>query len=379
MLRKSYLIVAFIIPFSFSITTVARPLLAVSLGIDKALLALIPLASNLAQILFRPFFGSLSDRRGRRIFVVTATTFYSTGYLIQCLARTGLDIIIANFILGIGISMLWPALMAFSSDITKNVREEIGNLLTVAFLGSVFGYILSGFSAELVGWRNTFMIASFLAIIGFIFAILSIHDKIGEKPSRNLLASIIQSYKIGVKVSTNVSSLGLRVLLNIYIPVILVESGFSQSIAGLIITVGSILNTTMQKPSSKLSRSKFFSIKLLNTLALIIVLLIGLAYYFGSIVSLISLYISYNIFGGLLPTAQLSEVTENTTERGSGTGGFGIALSTNRLIASNVASLGGSIQLSMPPIVVSLELATIALFLLSLISFKTNKKNNKKS
>ncbi len=370
MFKRSYLIIGFLIPFSFSITVVSRPLLAVSLGIDKALLALIPLASNLAQIMFRPLFGSLSDRKGRKIFVSTATLFYSVGFLVQGLARTSLDIILANFILGVGISMLWPALMAFSSEINRDVREEIGNLLTVSFLGSVFGYVFSGFLAELIGWRNTFILSSLLALTGFITAIISIYDTKKVKPSRNLLSSIIQSYKIGLKVSSNISSLGLRAIINIYLPVILVEAGLSQGNTGLVITAGSLLNTAMQKPSSKLSRKKWFSIKLLNLLALLNVFLIGFAYYFNSLITLIALYLSYNIFGGLLPTAQLSEVTEKTSEKGSSTGGFGIALSTNRLIASNVASIGGIIHTEVPSIVLSLELAVLVLLIISLFSFK---------
>ncbi len=150
--------------------------------------------------------------------------------------------------------------------------------------------------------------------------------------------------------------------------------GFTQSDTGLIITVGSILNTVMQKPSSKLSQKKWFSMKIINMIALLSVVFFGFSYEMGYVILLLATYMGYNTLAGLLPTAQLSEVTENSIEKGSSAGGFGIALSINRLIASNVASLGGLIDIGFSPIVASIELATGVLLGISILSFFINNK-----
>lgn len=161
---RLYLLVGALMPLSFSLASVARPLLAVAVGVQAGILAIIPLVSNIAQIFFRPIFGYLSDKHGRKIFISIAVLIYATGYIIYSIAESPLHIIIASFVIGIGIGCLWPALMALSAEIGSNARESLGSLLMLSFLGSLIGSVFSGFVAEVFGWRETYMLSALIAL-----------------------------------------------------------------------------------------------------------------------------------------------------------------------------------------------------------------------
>ena len=161
---RLYLLVGALMPLSFSLASVARPLLAVAVGVQAGILAIIPLVSNIAQIFFRPIFGYLSDKHGRKIFISIAVLIYATGYIIYSIAESPLHIIIASFVVGIGIGCLWPALMPLSAEIGSNARESLGSLLMLSFLGSLIGSVFSGFVAEVCGWRETYMLSALIAL-----------------------------------------------------------------------------------------------------------------------------------------------------------------------------------------------------------------------
>lgn len=351
---------------AFSLTAVSKPLLAVDLGLAKALLAVLPLASNISQIVFRPIFGSLSDRKGRRHFIIVATLIYLFSYLLQAFARTAIDVIVAGFIVGIGVSMLWPCLMAYASEIGKDTRNEISLLMTFSFLGSVIGYVFSGVLAEVIGWRSTFIVSAFIVLVAFFVAYLSIKDTNIVKVKTSLVSSVRSSIKIGIKTTSNVSSIGLRPVINTYMPVIVIEGGYSQSIAGFVITGSSLIFTGMQRPSSILSKKKWFSSFVINTIAIITIVLLGLTYELDMISASIVLYFTHSALSGLLPSSQLVDLTENTREKGSSAGGFGLALSFARLLGSTSATIGGMLDLSISSITAAIDTAGLILILFSL-------------
>jgi len=351
---------------AFSLTSVSKPLLAVNLGLERALLAILPLASNISQIIFRPFFGSLSDRKGRRYFIIIATLIYMLSYLLQAFAHTAIDMVIASLIIGLGVSMLWPCLMAYASETSKNAHDEISLLMTFSFLGSVIGYVFSGVLAEAIGWRSTFTVSALIILVAFFVAYFSIKDTTIVKVKTPLVSSIRSSIKIGIKTTSNVSSIGLRPVINTYMPVIVIEGGYSQSIAGFVITGSSLIFTGMQRPSSILSKKKWFSTFTINTIALTTIVLLGLTYELGMIFASIVLYFTHSALSGLLPSSQLVDLTENTREKGSSAGSFGLALSFARLLGSTSATIGGILDLSISSITAAIDTAGLILILYSL-------------
>ncbi|MHA1609184.1 MAG: MFS transporter [Candidatus Njordarchaeales archaeon] len=365
---RLYLLVGALMPLSFSLASVARPLLAVAVGVQAGILAIIPLVSNIAQIFFRPIFGYLSDKHGRKIFISIAVLIYATGYIIYSIAESPLHIIIASFVIGIGIGCLWPALMALSAEIGSNARESLGSLLMLSFLGSLIGSVFSGFVAEVFGWRETYMLSALVALCAFLVAVM-LKEPSMKREAPDIRSSLKLSYKIAARSVTRINSIGLKPILSTYLPVILLDLGLTQTIIGVFMAFDRLITSIMQKVSAKVSTKKLFRIPAINLLSLgALLLFITMASYHNLLLA-ISSYITYSVGAGLLPTSELAEATERAGRaKGSGAGGFGVALSFTRIIASSIATAGGSIEIASLSLVISALLAsTLAFMFLSII------------
>ena len=339
------------------------------------------MVSNIAQILLRPVFGVLSDRIGRKLFISLAIIFYFLSYLVQAFARTALDIILASFLVGVGVSMLWTTLMAYTSEISSEPKEEISMLFTISFAGAVFGSLLSGVIAENMGWRPTFLISAFITLIAFLLASITLRESLRTRTSTPFRRSLKQSANIAFKTTLKVNSIGLKPVLRTYIPVILIDGGLSQTIAGFVLTLDSVITSAMQRPSAKLSTKKWFSMKLINVSGLLSLVLFGMLATNNLLGLAILSYLMYSGLSGLLPTPQLTEATETMRGKGSGAGGFGVGLSSSRLLASTVASLGGGlIDIGISPSIVAIETAVFFLLFVSMLGiFVFSKDSNENS
>ena len=365
---RLYLLVGALMPLSFSLASVARPLLAVAVGVQAGILAIIPLVSNIAQIFFRPIFGYLSDKHGRKIFISIAVLIYATGYIIYSIAESPLHIIIASFVIGIGIGCLWPALMPLSAEIGSNARESLGSLLMLSFLGSLIGSVFSGFVAEVFGWRETYMLSALVALCAFLVAVM-LKEPSMKREAPDIRSSLKLSYKIAARSVTRINSIGLKPILSTYLPVILLDLGLTQTIIGVFMAFDRLITSIMQKVSAKVSTKKLFRIPAINLLSLgALLLFITMASYHNLLLA-ISSYITYSVGAGLLPTSELAEATERAGRaKGSGAGGFGVALSFTRIIASSIATAGGSIEIaSLSPVISALLASTLAFMFLSII------------
>ena len=365
---RLYLLVGALMPLSFSLASVARPLLAVAVGVQAGILAIIPLVSNIAQIFFRPIFGYLSDKHGRKIFISIAVLIYATGYIIYSIAESPLHIIIASFVIGIGIGCLWPALMALSAEMGSNARESLGSLLMLSFLGSLIGSVFSGFVAEVFGWRETYMLSALVALCAFLVAVM-LKEPSMKREAPDIRSSLKLSYKIAARSVTRINSIGLKPILSTYLPVILLDLGLTQTIIGVFMAFDRLITSIMQKVSAKVSTKKLFRIPAINLLSLgALLLFITMASYHNLLLA-ISSYITYSVGAGLLPTSELAEATERAGRaKGSGAGGFGVALSFTRIIASSIATAGGSIEIaSLSPVISALLASTLAFMFLSII------------
>jgi len=98
--KRLHLFIGILVPMAYALSSVARPLLSTAVGIPKGVLAVLPLTSNVAQILMRPIFGVLCDRYGRKIFMTIGASLYLLSYLYQSFAQSALDMILASFIFG---------------------------------------------------------------------------------------------------------------------------------------------------------------------------------------------------------------------------------------------------------------------------------------
>ncbi|MHA1616482.1 MAG: MFS transporter [Candidatus Njordarchaeales archaeon] len=372
--KRIYLLIGALVPMSFNIASVARPLLAVAVGVPAGILAIIPLASNIAQVFFRPIFGYLSDKHGRKLFIIIATLIYLTSYLLYSIATSPIGIVLASFVIGIGVACLWPSLMALSAENNSDAREAVGTLLMLSFMGSLIGSFFSGIVAEILGWRKTFLLSATITLVAFIIAIFLKEPRI-ERENISIQTSLRISYNIATRSITRVNSVGLKPILNSYIPVIFLNLGLSQSLIGMFLSLDRLVTSIMQKVSAKISKREFFKPAIINFSALIALMIFALVAAAENLFLSIVSYLAYSLGASLLPTSELAEATEKAGEaKGSGAGGYGVALSTTRILGSSLATFGGSSEfMGLPTTISAIVVSTLALMILSSIGLFVSK------
>jgi MFS family permease len=152
-------------------------------GASNIELGLIVSAFTFSQFLVQPFFGGLSDRWGRKPFMVGGMACYGVVALLYIFAHNLPQIFLIRLLSGAGAGMIWPALAAFVVDQSSVERrgETMSLLSGMEMLGFAIGPFLGGLLYVLGGMNLPFLFCSFLSLL----AAGMIWWRIQEKPMGN--------------------------------------------------------------------------------------------------------------------------------------------------------------------------------------------------
>ena len=152
-------------------------------GATNFQLGLIVSGFTLSQFLVQPFFGGLSDRFGRKLFMVAGLVCYGVVASLYVLAESLSHVFLVRLLHGVGAGMIWPALSAFIVDLAPVERrgETMGFLSGMEMIGFALGPLLGGFLYSLGGMNLPFWGCSALALLSAAV----IWSMVQEKPSAN--------------------------------------------------------------------------------------------------------------------------------------------------------------------------------------------------
>jgi MFS transporter, DHA1 family, tetracycline resistance protein len=171
MIRSPLFLMALTIFIDFTGFGLVIPLLpfwAEHLGANAVGVGLILTVYALAQFIFTPVLGSLSDRYGRRPIIIASLTIEALSFALSALANTLPFLLIARFIGGLGASNIGSA-QAVVSDVTpaKDRARGMGLIGAAIGLGFVVGPALGGLLAPL-GPALPFWVAMGVAIANML-------------------------------------------------------------------------------------------------------------------------------------------------------------------------------------------------------------------
>lgn len=230
------------------------------LHIGGSTVGLLVAAFSLAQLIFSPMAGRLSDKLGRKPIIVTGLIVFSLSELLFGLANMPWLLFIARMLGGAGAALIMPAVMAYVADTTSLEERAKGmGLINAAITtGFIIGPGVGGYLAEL-GIRVPFFVAAgaaaFVAVITFAVlpesrtAAQRKEASVVQENRESLLKQLVRSYRepyFFSLVIVLVLAFGLANYETVFGLFVDHKFGFTPKDIAFVITFGSIAGAVVQ-------------------------------------------------------------------------------------------------------------------------------------
>ena len=149
------------------------PVLAHDLGAGGLYIGLIFGAFSISRVFFLPYFGRLSDRKGRKPLIVPGLAAYTLVSVAFLLSDSFHSLIVIRLIQGVASAMLLPVIQAYVGDITPKGREGfvMGLFNMSVFLGLSLGPVLGGAINDHFSLDAAFLGMGSLSFFGFLLSL----------------------------------------------------------------------------------------------------------------------------------------------------------------------------------------------------------------
>ncbi len=149
------------------------PVYAYELGASGLYIGLVFGAFSLSRTFFLPYFGRLSDKKGRKPLIVAGILAYALISIGFILSKNVETLIIIRFIQGISSAMLIPVIHAYVGDITPEGSEglSMGMFNMSMFFGLSVGPLAGGMINEHFSLNTSFLCMGILSFLGFFLCL----------------------------------------------------------------------------------------------------------------------------------------------------------------------------------------------------------------
>lgn len=150
------------------------PVYAQHLGASGFYIGLIFGAFSLSRTFFLPYFGRLSDRKGRKPLITAGLFAYALISIAFLFSSSVETLILIRFIQGISSAMIMPVIQAYIGDITPEGREgfTMGLFNMSLFFGLSLGPLMGGVINDKLNLDAAFVCMGLLALVGFLLSFI---------------------------------------------------------------------------------------------------------------------------------------------------------------------------------------------------------------
>src|SRR3989442_4811948 len=165
----SLLLAAFVINLDITIVNVALPTLVRELHASNSQLQWVVDAYNLLFAALLLAAGSLSDRLGRKGFLLAGLGVFGAASIAGGFTETAGQLIVARCFMGLGAAMIFPATLSLISNVFTERAERakaIGLWGATAGMAIALGPIVGGWLLEQFSWKSIFFAMAPVAAVG---------------------------------------------------------------------------------------------------------------------------------------------------------------------------------------------------------------------
>ena len=323
--------------FGIGIIVPVMPVFAVSLGASGFTLGLIIAAFSISRGILQPLVGALSDRWGRKGFLVIGLLVYALVGLLLPEAASVVNLILIRAFHGVGSAMIVPVAMAYVSDMAPLGQEGryMGMLNIAIFVGIGGGPLFGGFFTDLWGMASAFYAMAGLscfAMLLVLFKMPVMESGTRRKPPFGIfkaLVSMLSNRRTGGILLARMSTMIIMVPTMAFLP-LLMNQWFNATgmQIGVVIACRTLVNALLQIPCGRMA-DRLDKVRLLQIGCLIVSCVICLVPLVGSFWWLLFLFIILGMGEAIIWPVLGALATQDGRYYGQGTmmGVFSLAMS----------------------------------------------------
>lgn len=136
----------------------------------------------LVSAIVSPMWGSLADRKGRKLMLLRASLGMAIAILLQAFATNVWQLFLLRALMGLTSGYIPNAMALVASQVPRDRSGwAISTLSTAQISGVIGGPLMGGFLADHVGLRAVFLITAVLLVISFLVTLFLIKE--GARPT----------------------------------------------------------------------------------------------------------------------------------------------------------------------------------------------------
>lgn len=236
------------------------PVYAVELGAGGFVVGLVIASFNISRTLFSPLSGWISDRWGRKRFIVAGLIVYAGVSFLYVFSRDASSLVAVRFFHGLASLFVVPIAMALAADIApeRKLGLYMGTLNMAVMLGLGVGPVLGGVIRDTFGMDTAFYAMGVLALLTCVLVILFIPpDKISLSGNQRRKAApwakIIRNRTVlGIVVMRFFSACGQGTVYT-FLPILAMKLGLTSTQVGVILSVNIFIIAFLQRSSGRLA------------------------------------------------------------------------------------------------------------------------------
>lgn len=178
----------FVTIIGFGMILPLLPLYAKSFQLSEVTIGILASSFAVAQFLFSPLWGRLSDRFGRKPIIAIALLGSAISFASFGLATNLLALFITRFFQGIFSAAALPTAKAYVADITSKEERTgaMGRLGAALALGFIFGPALAGLLSQR-GLSFPFFVAAGICFLNFLFVLFWLPEVLPKKTEKSFI------------------------------------------------------------------------------------------------------------------------------------------------------------------------------------------------
>ena len=302
------------------------PVYAHDLGATGLYVGMIFASFSISRTILLPFFGRLSDQKGRKPFIVMGLLSYTLISFAFIFSKNVETLILLRFIQGAASAMIMPVVQAYVGEITPKGSEgySMGLFNLSMFLSLSLGPLMGGSIKDLLSIDAAFIAMGILSFMGLLLGLFFLPPvsteklRTGERPVVPWASLIMDRALISIFCFRYAYTACICVIWS-FLPLFADrEFGLSGSLTGILVTLGVFISGLLQLPMG-------FAADRLNRTGMIITgelfssIGILLSYFASSFSDLVTAVCIFGIGGGIsMPAVMACAVLKGDEKKAMG-------------------------------------------------------------